>query len=60
MFVVSCLVLLYPGLTLLLAYGETYVPLVFLVAEFDYPRFRASLFGLGNPLLLQIISSLLI
>lgn len=49
----------YPGLTLFLEYGETYVPL-FLDVDPEIPRFSNSLFGLGNPLLLQIISSLFI
>ena len=35
--VVSCFVLLYPGLTLFLAYGDTYIPFTFLDAEFYCP-----------------------
>ena len=46
-----------PGVTLFLPYGDTYAPP--LVAEPVYPALapRTSLFGLGSPLLLHMISS---
>ena len=47
--------------TLLLVYGETYVPPTPRVADPVFPELsNKSFFGLGNPLLLHIISSLFI